>query len=211
MAAGRAGARLAALCLENNVTVVSDEIHADLVYAPHRHIPFASVSEETASHTVTLMAPTKTFNLAGLPSAHMIVSERELRRKLRRMCSAMGLPAPNLLSLSAARAAYTEGDVWLDALLAYLRGNLMTLQNAVPPGSPVVAGDVEGTYLAWLDCRALLPDPSGLDDLFLQKAGLWLDNGAMFGSGGEGFMRLNFACPRAVLQEAIQRLQGVIK
>ena len=123
----------------------------------------------------------------------------------------MGLPSPNLLSLAAARATYAEGDAWLNALLAYLRGNLMTQQNAYPPGSPFVAGDVEGTYLAWLDCRALLPDPPGLDDLFLQKAGLWLDNGAMFGSGGEGFMRLNFACPRAVLQEAIQRLQGVIK
>lgn len=200
--------RLAELCLRNDVSVISDEIHADLVYAPHRHVPFASVSEETAKRTITVMAPTKTFNLAGLPSAHLIISDVQLRSRVRRACSAAGHAAPNLLSLAASRAAYAEGEAWLEGLLAYLQGNLSALKSAIPRDSAISLGDVEGTYLAWLDCRAMGLDTRGLDGLFLRKAGLWLDNGEMFGRGGEGFMRLNFACPRAILREAVSRLQN---
>lgn len=200
-------AELGRLCHRRGLWIVSDEIHADLVYPPHRHTPVASLSEELAARTITCMAPTKTFNLAGLPIAHLIVSDPALRRSLERAFSAMGQASVNLMSLAAARAAYRGGEAWLGGLLGYLRGNWELLYEAFPDGAPVRALPVEGTYLAWLDCRTLSLDGAALDKLFLERAGLWLDGGTMFGSGGEGFMRLNFACPRSVLREAVRRIE----
>ena len=200
-------AELGRLCHRRGLWIVSDEIHADLVYPPHRHTPVASLSEELAARTITCMAPTKTFNLAGLPIAHLIVSDPALRRSLERAFSAMGQASVNLMSLAAARAAYRGGEAWLEGLLGYLRGNWELLYEAFPDGAPVRALPVEGTYLAWLDCRTLSLDGAALDKLFLERAGLWLDGGTMFGSGGEGFMRLNFACPRSVLREAVRRIE----
>ena len=199
-------AELGRICQTRGLWIISDEIHADLVYPPHRHTPMTALSEELAARTVVCMAPTKTFNLAGLPIAHLIVPNGELRRGLERAFSGMGQASVNLMSLAAASAAYRDGEAWLDGLLDYLRGSRELLYAAFPDGAPVRALPVEGTYLAWLDCRALSLDDAELDKLFLERAGLWLDGGVMFGSGGEGFMRLNFACPRGVLREAIRRI-----
>lgn len=197
---------LGTLCLRRGVRILSDEIHADLVFT--KHTPIASLSPELAAITVTAMAPTKTFNVAGLPAAHLIVPDAALRRDVRRACGAAGHGAANLMALAAARAAYTQGEDWLEGLLAYLRENRDLLARTFPVGAPVVARPVEGTYLSWLDCRALGLGGEQLGALFLQ-GGLWLDGGTMFGAGGEGFMRLNFACPRVTLEEAIRRIRRI--
>ena len=197
---------LGRVCRTRGLCVISDEIHADLVFPPRRHVPVTTVSEDLAKRSVVCMAPTKTFNLAGLHIAHLIVPDPVLRRRVLRACSAMGQGGVNLMSLAAASAAYREGEAWLDGLLTYLRDNRQLLYDAFPAGGPIRALPTEGTYLAWLDCRALSLDTARLDELFLNKAGVWLDNGAMFGAGGKGFMRLNFACPRGVLREAAGRI-----
>ncbi len=199
--------KLAELCLRHGVTLLSDEIHADLVHAPHRHVPLSNLSPEAAARSVTAMAPTKTFNMAGLPCAHLIVPDPDLRRRISAMCWASGQGGWGVASLAAARAAYGQGEAWLEGLLAYLRDNRELLYRSFPAGAPIACLPVEGTYLAWLDCRGLGLDDDALHDLFLKKAGVWLDDGTMFGAGGEGFMRLNFACQRATLAEAIRRIR----
>ena len=198
---------LGRLCCRHDVAIISDEIHADLVFAPHRHVPMASISPEVAARTVTCMAPTKTFNMAGLPAAHMIIPNAQLRRAVERVCAASGQGLWGVMSLAAATAAYSRGEPWLDGLLDYLKGNLALLYRAFPAGAPITAMETEGTYLSWLDCRPLGLSGQELDDFFLKKAGIWPDGGTMFGAGGEGFTRLNFACPRSVLQEAIGRIK----
>ena len=200
-------AELGDLCCKYDVKIISDEIHADLVFTPNRHVPMASVSPEIAARTVTCMAPTKTFNMAGLPAAHMIIPNEELRRGVAQVCSASGQGLWGVMPLAAATAAYGRGEPWLDGLLAYLKGNLALLHESFPAGAPITALETEGTYLAWLDCRGLGLNGEELDDFFLKKAGIWLDGGTMFGAGGEGFQRLNFACPRSVLQKAIDRIK----
>ncbi|MBE6990078.1 MAG: pyridoxal phosphate-dependent aminotransferase [Ruminococcaceae bacterium] len=202
--------RLVELCCRYDITIISDEIHADLVYTPNRHIPIAAVSEEAAARSITCMAPTKTFNLAGVPTAQAIIPNAALRSRFREICAAVGHGSGGIMPLAASRAAYSCGEPWLEGLLDYLRGNLDLLLQSFPAGAPINASDLEGTYLAWLDCRSLGLDSSGLDDLFLKKAGVWLNNGAMFGQGGEGFMRLNFACPRSVLSEGIRRIRRAV-
>ena len=200
--------KLGNLCLRHGVTVISDEIHADLIHAPHHHTPMASVSTEIAQITVTAMAPTKTFNMAGLPAAHLIIPNGELRQKLVDMCWASGQGGWGVASQLAARAAYGQSEPWLEGLLDYLKGNLELLYRSFPAGGPIVCLPVEGTYLAWLDCRGLGLSDDDLHDLFLKKAGVWLDDGTMFGRGGEGFMRLNFACQRDTLRKAIRRIRS---
>ena len=196
------------LCLRHGVMIVSDEIHADLIHAPHRHTPMASVSEEIAGITVTATAPTKTFNMAGIPAAQLIIPNGAMRQRISDMCWASGLAGWGVASQMAARAAYGESEPWLTGLLDYLKGNIALLYESFPAGAPIVCLPVEGTYLAWLDCRGLGLDDEALHDLFLKKAGVWLDDGTMFGAGGEGFMRLNFACQRSVLREAIRRIRA---
>ena len=202
-------AELGHICCRHGVRILSDEIHADLVFTPHT--PIASISGELANCTVTAMAPTKTFNLAGLPCAHLIIPNRQVRQAVSAACGAAGHGAANLLALAAARAAYREGDEWLDGLLDYLRGNYEELRAAFTEGSGVTVGPLEGTYLVWLDCRAFEPDAEKLNRFFLKEAGLWLDGGEMFGAGGAGFMRLNIACPRSTLREAIARLHSALQ
>ena len=200
-------AELGRLCCKYDVKIISDEIHADLIFTPNRHVPIASVSPEIAARTVTCMAPTKTFNMAGLPAAHMIIPNEDLRRAVQEICSASGLGLWGVMHLAAATAAYGQGEPWLEGLLAYLKGNLDLLYRSFPAGAPITAMETEGTYLSWLDCRGLRLNGQELDDFFLKKAGIWLDGGTMFGDGGEGFMRLNFACPRSVLHNAIGRIK----
>ena len=203
--------KIAEICLKYGVYIISDEIHSDFIYCGHNHTPIASLSEELADRTITCISPTKTFNLAGLQAANIIVPNKILRQRIKRECEATGYSHLNIMAVAATKAAYKDGEEWLDALLEYLQQNLALLRSAFPKDYPVSALNTEGTYLAWLDCRKLNLSPSELDDLFLKKAGVWLHNGHTFGAGGQGFMRMNIACPKSILCEAIERIKAAIE
>lgn len=200
------------LCVKHGVTVVSDEIHADFVYPGHRHTVFAGIKSAFSDITVTCTAPTKTFNLAGLQISNIFIPNRVIRQRFRRELNKTGCNQPNVMGLVACRAAYQHGARWLDELKSYLTLNLEFVRSFLADNLPQIRlVEPEGTYLLWLDCRALgLPDRE-LDDLIVHRAGLWLDAGPMFGAGGEGFQRLNIACSRAVLQKALTRLNAAVK
>ncbi len=198
--------RMAEICLRRDVLICSDEIHADLVYPGHPHIPIASLDPEIARHTITLMAPSKTFNLAGLQCSFAIIPNQSLRRRY--IASSKGLVSwVNLFGRLAALAAYREGRDWLDQLLTYLQGNRDFLYNYIKAEMPQLSlARPEGTYLAWLDCRqANLP--ANPYEFFLENARVALGDGRLFGLGGEGFVRLNFGCPRSILKEALNRMK----
>jgi cystathionine beta-lyase len=201
--------RLATICLEEKCLIVSDEVHADIVYAPSRHTPVAALSPDIADITVTLNAPSKTFNVAGLGTAYAIVPNDSLRRRLQSDLRRYDLTMGNLFGIEALMTAYEGGEAWLEELLIYLQGNIdfVTdfLRERVPAIRPVAA---EATYLMWLDCRGLGMDDEALEKFFVQKAKLGLNTGVSFGKEGSGFMRLNVACPRNTLEEAMKRLQN---
>jgi cystathionine beta-lyase len=202
--------RLAQACLQRGVLICSDEIHCDLVYSGHRHIPIASLDPEIARNSITLMAPSKTFNLAGLKFAFAVIPDAGLRQSYQGV--GWGLVNHlNLMGICAAQAAYEAGQDWLRQLLIYLEENRDTLLQFVRSRLPgVKMGLPEGTYLAWLDCRQLeLPeDPY---HFFLKNAQVALGDGETFGPGGEGFVRLNFGCPRQVLLEALERMESALQ
>lgn len=196
---------MAEICLENNIVICSDEIHSDLVFSGNRHIPIAMLDPEISANTITLLAPSKTFNIAGLEASVAVIQNEELRKKFDG--ARRGLVGwVNLLGLIAMRAAYLEGEPWLEALLSYLLSNRNHLFEHVSrqfPGIRMVKP--EGTYLAWLDCRqAGIP---GKPSIFFQKeACVAVNDGEWFGSGGKGFVRLNFGCPRSMLDDALSRM-----
>lgn len=202
--------QIAEICLKYGVYIVSDEIHSDFIYPGYKHIPIASLSEEIADRTITCLSPTKTFNLAGIQVANMIVQNRELRVRIARECAATGYSHLNIMAIAAVKAAYRDGGEWLDGLLGYLQQNISLLKSAFSEKDMVSVLKMEGTYLAWLDCRKLNLSYSELDDLFYKKAGVWLHNGHTFGAGGDSFMRMNIACPKSVLCEAIERIKIAI-
>jgi cystathionine beta-lyase len=195
--------RAAGLCARYGAVIVSDEIHADLVLPGRRHVPAASVSEEAARITITCMSATKTFNLAGLGGSLAIVRDEGLRERLKAVAEAQWGGTANCFAAAASEAAWRRGADWLDAMLAYVAGNFAHLADRLPrelPGARVFP--LEATYLAWIDLRQL-----GLSDdevrTRLLDTGIWLDEGRKFGRGGEGFQRLNMACPRSVLDQAV--------
>lgn len=198
--------RMAEICLRHEVLICSDEIHADLVYAPHRHLPIASLDPAIARRTITLVAPSKTFNLAGLACAFAVIPDNDLRQRFK--AEHGGLAGfVNIFGQVGALAAYQHGAPWLDALLAYLDGNRRWLADAVAarlPGVRLVMP--ESTYLAWLDCRdaGLGENPA---QFFKTEARVVFEEGNIFGPGGAGFIRLNFGCPRAQLEEAVRRIE----
>lgn len=202
--------KMAEICLRRGLTICSDEIHADFIYTGHRHIPIASLSPEIAQRTVTLMAPSKTFNIAGLECSFAIIQDATLRKQVE--AARMGLvPSVNLLGAVAATAAYRAGQPWLDELLVYLEQNIETMAQFVAAELPGVRMcKPEGTYLAWLDCRetGLTGD---LCEFFIKNGGVAFNNGAMFGKGGQGFVRLNFGCPRSTLLEGLQRMKTALE
>ena len=205
-------AELAEVTGRHGVVVVADEIHADLALPGRRTTPFASLGEEVAARTITCTSPSKAFNLAGLQVANILVPDPALRARFRAELDAVGYSQPNALGLVACRAAYEGGDAWLDELrehIAAAHRHVVTRLRAVPG---VEAAPCEGTYLLWLDCTGLLAatglEADELDDFILEEAGLWLDDGAIFGAGGRGFTRMNVACPRATLDEALDRLEA---
>ena len=196
---------MAELCLRNHVPMISDEIHCDLIYEGGQHLPLASMSPEIAHLTITLMSPSKTFNLAGLEFAFAIILNPELRRGFEAARNGM-VPVSNVLAYVSAFAAYRDGQAWLESLLSYLEANRDFVYQYVAgklPGVSMVKP--EATYLAWLDCReANLPCNAA--KFFLNNARVALNDGRKFGPGGEGFVRLNFGCPRSRLAEGLERL-----
>jgi cystathionine beta-lyase len=201
--------RMAEVCLRQGVVICSDEIHCDLVYPGYRHIPIASLDPEIAQNTITLMAPSKTFNLAGLKCAVAIIQNPDLRGRFQK--TGRGLVSEvNVLGLAAAQAAYQHGQEWLDQLMIYLEGNRDWLDNFVAKELPGVSMvKPEATYLAWLDCRELNLKPTPYE-FFLKIARVALGDGAIFGKGGEGFVRLNFGCPRSMLMDALGRMKRAL-
>ena len=201
--------RLAEICLEYGVLICSDEIHGDLVFSESCHIPIASLSPAVSAKTVTYFSPSKTFNLAGLSTSIYVAQDPELRKRLRHSMS-MVLGHPNILGTIAAKAAYAEGQPWLDAVLVYLQQNRDHLKAFVEAELPGVSfWRPEGTYLAWLDCRGLGLEQSS-QQFFLEKAKVGLNEGRDFGAAGEGFVRLNFGCPRETLDEGLRRMKAAL-
>jgi len=198
--------RMAEICLRHRLTICADEIHSDLVFPGHPHIPIASLDVEVAKRTITLIAPSKTFNIAGLECSVAIIPDADLRQQFVHACQGL-VHGINILAQVAGLAAYKEGQPWLDALLAYLKENrdyLFDFVNHELPG--VHMASPEGTYLAWLNCRQAAVDGDTFK-FFLEKARVGLNDGKDFGRGGEGFVRLNFGCPRSMLTEALQRMK----
>jgi cystathionine beta-lyase len=203
--------KIGELCIRYNVIIVSDEIHSDLIFGKHTHIPIASISEELAERTVTCMAPSKTFNIAGLYTSAVIISDDTLRGEFKNTMNRLNAEAKNLFGIIALEAAYTYGEEWLEQALPYLEGNLDFLVDYFATKIPKIkVSKPQGTYLAWLNCRELGMNQKDLVDFFIHKAKVGLNDGAVFGSGGEGFMRLNAACPRSLLEKGLKRIKNAV-
>jgi len=202
--------KLAEICEKKDIIIVSDEIHNDLILGNIKHTCTATVSEDAMQRTVTLVAPSKTFNLAGLTNANAIIPNQKLRDDFQAIVR-KGSGHSNIFGMIAQDAAYNHGEAWLDELLTYLRGNLKYLEDFLKeklPGFKLYP--LEGTYLAWVDCSCLGMDDKELSDFMLQKAKLWLDDGPLFGTGGSMFMRINLACTRATLKKALESLEKAV-
>lgn len=200
------------ICLKHGVFVISDEIHADFTYEGHKHIVFCSLKEEYNKMCAVCTAPTKTFNLAGLQISHIYLPDSEVRKKFEEQLDVSGYWEPNAMGIAACAAAYTQGADWLDELKEYIAGNLNFAREYMAENLPeITLIEPEGTYLLWLDCRKLGLSDEKLQELVERKAGLWLDDGYIFGAGGSGFERINMACPRSVLKTALERLKNAIK
>jgi cystathionine beta-lyase len=202
--------RLAEICLRHRITICSDEIHCDLVYPGHRHTPIATLGPDVAARTITLMAPSKTFNLAGLGCAFAIIRNPDIRKSWNKWSQGL-VPPVNIMGNVAALAAFRDGQEWLDQVLAYLTANKDFLARYVKERLPGLRmARIEATYLAWLDCRRA-GIPGRPSDFFLREAGVGVNDGAEFGHGGAGFVRLNFACPRETLVQALDRMADALK
>ena len=203
-------AQAARIVIDHNGIIVSDEIHAELLLGGHRHIPTATLGEEVAANTITCFAPTKTFNLAGLKASVLVIPNPRLRNIFReRTAGFLSTPCP--FGMAAMEAAFRHGDPWLKELLAYLEDNLRYLKEFVAARLPSIrVMPIEGTYLVWLDCRAMGMDDRELRTFMRKKARVGLDDGYIFGSGGSGFQRINIACPRTTLEEGLLRIEAAL-
>ncbi|MGN0425751.1 MAG: MalY/PatB family protein [Acetatifactor sp.] len=200
---------LGQICRRHGVIVFSDEIHSDFVFRGE-HLVFPSVEEGFEDFSIVATAPSKTFNLAGLQISNIIVQNADLRHRLRKKIDCAGYSQPNAMGLVACRAAYEKGEEWFDHLMEYLRENLDFTRQFVRQYLPdVKLIEPEGTYLVWLDFRGKGLTDALLNEALVNKAGLWLDSGEIFGRTGSGFQRINIACPRSVLGEALERLKRI--
>ena len=203
---------LGRLAVERDLVVVSDEIHHDLVYRGHRHHVFAALAPELAQQTITCIAPSKTFNIAGLSTAAAVFPNADLKKAFEDEMERSGFDLGNALGIVAFEAAYRHGESWLEELLAYLEDNVALIERFVAerlPGLRFIRP--EGTYLALIDARGLGLPPEALNDFFLRQAGVYFSDGRMFGEEAAGFVRVNFGCPRAVLLEALERIERAVR
>lgn len=203
--------RLGEICLKHNVVVVSDEIHEDFVFGDRRHYVFADVRTEFEDISVICTSPAKTFNLAGLQISNIFIPNKELRTKFEKQIAAAGYSQLNTIGLTACEAAYRHGADWYEAMLRYVADNIGYMKEYLTTRLPMLKMTVpEGTYLVWVDFRALGLPPEQLEELIVKKADLWLDSGAIFGETGQGFERFNVACPRKILKKALEQLERAI-
>lgn len=195
--------RVGDICLKNHMIIVCDEIHADFVYSGHKHIPIASLSEELKKITVTCTSATKSFNIAGIQAANIVIADDSMRRAVDKYALTTGAFGLNIMGLVATRAAYTYGDKWMDGLCEYLKGNIDLVKERLS-GTKLKVTDIEGTYLMWIDASGLgLEDPS---KFFLEKAHIKFSEGTFFSKKADQFIRMNIACPRSVVNEALDRM-----
>lgn len=201
--------RMGEICLAHGVTVVADEIHSDFVYPGHKHINFAAISPEFAANSVTCTAPSKTFNLAGLWNSNILIPSPELRAEFEAEMAHSDTPVPTIFAFEACKAAYNHGEAWLEELLCYLQGNMQLVRDYFAEHLPEVKfAETEGTYLMWGDFSAY-GSPEELEKKFFD-GGIWMNRDADFNASPAGFYRINVATPRAVLQEAIERMKAIL-
>lgn len=203
---------LAEICYDNNILVVSDEIHADFTFNGHKHLPFATVSEKARENSITLMAPSKTFNIAGIVSSFAITHNKQIREKFMNYLTPRELNQGTLYAYAATEAAYNHGEEWLEQVTDYVQKNMEFvteyLKDNIPQIKPI---EMESTFLMWLDCRDLGLSHNKVVDLFVNKAKLALNSGAMFGDEGKGFMRLNVGSPLSILKKAMEDLKNAME
>ena len=204
-------ARLADFCYDRGIIVISDEIHCDMVLWGNKHVPFATASEKAAQCSITFGAPSKTFNIAGIVSSYSIVPNPEIRKKFYSWLAANELNEAPMFSPIATIAAFEQGEQWRRAMLAYVEDNIRYVEDYCREHLPMIRPlRPEASFLVWLDCRKLGLNHDRLIDLFVNKARLALNDGEMFGKGGEGFMRMNVATPRAILTQALSQLKDAV-
>jgi cysteine-S-conjugate beta-lyase len=198
------------IVIGNGAVVISDEIHCEILYKGYRHTPFAAISEEFAQNSIVCMAPSKTFNLAGLHASCIIIPNKKLRDNFSDQLAGI-VPGPNVFGLVAMEAAFRYGDEWLTQMLDYLDGNLkFTLDYFTKNIPKIKVIKPQGTYLVWLDCRRLGMDNQSLSKFMREKAMVGFDDGFLFGAAGSGFQRMNIACPRSILTEALNRIEKAV-
>ena len=198
------------ICYKHHVLIVSDEIHADFVYN-RKHQVLVNLKKEYEEITITCTAPSKTFNIAGLQVSNIFIPDNQLRHRFKRQIAASGYSQLNAAGIAACEAAYRYGEEWYSGVKAYIRENISFTKKFLEERiSKVKMLEPEGTYLVWVDFRALGLSKRELEDLIIHKAGLWLDSGAIFGAAGEGFQRINVACPRVTLQTALEKIETAV-
>ncbi len=204
--------KIGRMCRENNVTVLSDEIHCDLTDPGKNYIPFASVSDDCRDNSVTFLSASKAFNLAGMHSAAAMVPGENLRNKMYRALNTDEIAEPNSFAVPAVTAAFNHGESWLEELREYLYQNKQFIRNFISERIPrITVVPSEATYLLWLDCRQITQDSTELCRLIREKTGLYLTDGRHYGTGGSGFLRMNTACPRSTVEDALSRLETALK
>lgn len=202
---------LAEICYDNDILVISDEIHSDLVFEGHKHIPFASVSKKAAQNSITFMAPSKTFNIAGLASSFSVIPNNELREKFHLYLESSELGEGDIFAYLSAQVAYEKGEPWLNDVKEYIWNNVLYVDNYLKEHIPQIKAILpQASYLLWLDCRELNLNQKDLVSLFVNDAKLALNDGEMFGKGGRGFMRMNVGSPLSVIQQALINLKKAI-
>ena len=196
---------------QSRLLVISDEIHADMALFGHKHIPFASVSDKARNISITFQAPSKTFNIAGIVSSYAIIPNEDIRNRFYKWLSANELDEPTLFAPIATIAAFRKGEEWRKAMLAYIEDNIRFVEDYCREHIPGIRPlRPQASFLVWLNCRDLYLSHDALLDLFIDKAHLALNDGEMFGPGGEGFMRLNVAAPRSIIKQALQQLEEAV-
>lgn len=204
--------QLIAICIKHDVIIVSDEIHQDFVFEGHRHHVLATLSEEVLDRVIICTSPSKSFNLAGLQVSNIFIPNNQLRTKFRNRVYASGYSQLNTLGLTGCEAAYRQGEPWFEEAFTYIKDNLNYVRTFIEtrlPGVRLV--EPQGTYLIWIDFRGTGRSAKEIDDLIIYKAKLWLDSGSIFGSAGEGFQRINIACPRSILEKAFLKIEEVFR
>lgn len=204
--------RLSDICLRNNVRIIADEIHGDLVYSGKKYTPFASLSDAVADMTITCLSATKSFNIAGLQASFMLVPRREEYEKVEALFTILDLKRNNCFSQVAVEAAYSDGEAWLESMIDYVKGNMDYVRKYCQEHIPqLIPNEPEGTYLIWMDCRELGLNDEDLANFMINEAKIALNPGTAFGEEGSGYVRLNLACPRSVVIEAMQSLKEAVQ